>query len=107
LQIPPGPPKYTGAYNPPTGQVPVVTETGAYPPELQRQYDSLAKKITAGGDKLADFVNAAWPGYKPDAVAFKQYTGMVSVEAKEGKKLVESLMGEIQAFKEAAKKAGY
>lgn len=72
-----------------------MTETGAYPPELQTQYDALAKKVAAGGDKLADFVNAAWPGYKPDAVAFKQYTSMVGVEAKEGKKLIDSLMGEI------------
>lgn len=67
----------------------------------------MVKKLAAGGDKLADFVNAAWPGYKPDAVAFKQYAGMVGVEAKEGKKLVDGLMGEIQGFKDAAKRAGY
>lgn len=76
-------------------------------PELQIQYTALATKLATGGDKLADFVNAAWPGYKPDAVAFKQYTGMVGIEAKEGKKLVDSLMGEIQAFKDSAKAAGY
>jgi hypothetical protein len=67
----------------------------------------LVARLVVGGDKLADFVNKAWPGYKPDAVAFKQYTGMVGVEAKEGKKLVDSLMGEIRAFKEKARTAGY
>jgi hypothetical protein len=67
----------------------------------------LVAKLVAGGDKLADFVNGAWPGYKPNATAFKQYTGMVVEEGKEGKKLVNTLMGEISAFKEAAKAKGY
>lgn len=44
-----------------------------------------------------------WSCYKPDAVACKQYTGMVGVEANEGKKLVDSLMGEISAFEEKAR----
>jgi hypothetical protein len=65
------------------------------------------KTIVAGGDKLADFVNGAWPGYKPNATAFKQYTGMVVEESKAGKQLVNGLMAEILAFKDSAKAKGY
>jgi hypothetical protein len=104
-QIPPGPPLYKGKYDAPTGPAPVVTETGAYTPELQVQYNALVAKIAAGGDKLADFVNAAWPGYKPDAQAFKAYTGMVVKEGKEGKALVDSLKSDIDAFKKASQAA--
>jgi hypothetical protein len=67
----------------------------------------LVKKLVAGGDKLADFVNGAWPGYKPNATAFKQYSGMVVEEAKAGRQLVNGLMAEISAFKDEAKVKGY
>jgi hypothetical protein len=99
--VPPGPPLYKGKYDAPTGPAPVVTETGAYPPALQVQYNNLVAKLEAGGSKLADFVNGAWPAYKPDAQAFKAYTGMVKEESKAGKVLLDSLMGDISAFKKA------
>jgi len=100
--VPPGPPVYSGKYDNPTGPAPIVTETGAYNPELEVQYNNLVAKLEAGGLKLADFVNNAWPGYKPDAQAFKAYTGMVVKESKEGKALQDSMMADIEAFKKAA-----
>jgi hypothetical protein len=104
IQIPPGPPVYKGKYDAPTGPVPVVKETGAYTGELQTKYDALTDKLEAGGSKLADFVNGAWPLYKPDQPAFKQYTGMVVKESAAHKKLLNELMTDIQAFKRAYEK---
>jgi hypothetical protein len=101
-QIPPGPPKYSGKYDAPTGAAPVVTETGDYPPDLEVRYKALAQTLQLAGEKLSDFVNSAWPGYKPDQPAFKQYTGMVAKAGKEDKALISSLMGQLEDFAKAS-----
>jgi hypothetical protein len=93
---------YKGKYDAPTGGAPVVTETGAYTGDLKVKYEALTEKLEAGGSKLADFVNGAWPHYKPDQPAFKAYGGMVVKESGAHKALLNELMGEIQAFRKAA-----
>jgi hypothetical protein len=97
----PGPPKYSGKYDAPTGRAPVVTETGAYPPELELKYQDMLNRISRPGSDLASFVNTAWPHYKPDAAAFKKYPAMVQNASKETKSIVKSLMTDIEAFKKA------
>jgi len=100
-QIPPGPSKYTGKYDAPTGPLPAVKETGAYSPELAVKYQEMLHKIEQPGMKLAVYVNTAWPHYKPDAAAFKKYPGMVKESSKETQEIVKSLVADIDAFKKA------
>jgi len=97
----PGPPKYSGKYDAPVGKAPVVTETGAYPPELELKYQDMLNRISRPGTNLASFVNTAWPHYKPDAAAFKKYPAMVKDASKETKAIVNSLVADIEAFKKA------
>jgi len=97
----PGPPMYNGKYDAPTGKPPVVKETGTYPPELEAKYEDMVRKIDKPGLVLSTFVNAAWHHYKTDADEFKKYPGLVIEATKETKKVVNSLLDDIEAFKKA------
>jgi hypothetical protein len=57
-QVIPGPPKYTGKYDAPTGSVPAVTpkDVGIFPnAEFQSKYDALAKKYNTYTSAAATF----------------------------------------------------
>lgn len=100
-QVPPGPPKYNGKYEAPTGAPLPVKETGGYSPELAVKYQNMLRKIERPGMNLATFVNTAWPAYKPDAAAFKKYGGMVVEASKETKEIIKSLAQDMEEFKKA------
>jgi hypothetical protein len=53
----PGPPVYTGKFEAPTGQAPVVTDKdiGAFPPDFQKKYDALAQKYNTYTSSAAVF----------------------------------------------------
>jgi len=57
----PGPPKYAGKYDAPTGPAPVVSEKerGVFPPEFQAKYDVFKKKVDEEGLTFNDKLNAA------------------------------------------------
>jgi lytic cellulose monooxygenase (C1-hydroxylating) len=98
--VPPGPPVYQGKYEAPTGQPPVVKETGAYTGELDVKYRDLVKKLDAAGVKLAEFVNEAWPHYEPSDKRFKEFPDLIKQAMKERKLLSD----EVEAFKKAVQK---
>jgi len=57
----PGPPKYAGKYEAPTGPKPVVSDKdrGVFPPAFQAKYDALKKKWDQEGLEFGDKLNAA------------------------------------------------
>jgi hypothetical protein len=58
-QVIPGPPKYQGKYDPPTGAPPVLTkeERGFFPPEFQAKYDAFKSKEDKYAEASADSFN--------------------------------------------------
>jgi len=103
--VAPGPPVYKGAYSAPTGPLPTVQQTGAYPPDLEVKYQDLIRKIERPALKLATYINAAWPGYTADAKVMAKYGGIGKEAAIEGREVMSKLKPEIEAFKmEAAGK---
>jgi hypothetical protein len=62
----------------------------------------LIKKIERPALKLATYINAAWPHYKADDVLMKGF-GLVGAQAgPEGRKVMEAIKPEIEAFKKAS-----
>jgi len=97
--VPPGPPRYNGKYDAPTGPKPVVKETGAYPPELEVKYQDLIRRISRPGMKLSTYINTAWPHYQADDDLMKKYLLIGKEGIKESKEVLNSLMPDIEAFK--------
>jgi hypothetical protein len=83
IQRTPGPPLYSGKFDTPTGEPPVVRETGEYSGEAKVRYADLVKRLDDAGGKLAEFVNAAWPHYKPNQTEFSKYPGLIQKASKE------------------------
>jgi hypothetical protein len=98
MQVAPGPALYKGKYEKPTGQAPVVKETGAYTGALETQYRQLSKKIEDAGLITLEFVNGAWEHYKP--TDFSKFGDKI----KEAGQSRVALQGEIDAFKAAVSK---
>ena len=92
---------YKGKYEAPTGQPPVVRETGAYTGEVKAKYDAILGKLAESGGRLTDFVNAAWPHYKPDKVEFSKYPAMIVEASKERVQILKDL----GSLKEAIQKS--
>jgi hypothetical protein len=86
----------------PTGPGLEVKETGQYPPALETTYQDLIKKIERPALKLATYINAAWPHYKADEALMKGYGAIGAVAGKESKEVLDSLKGDIAAFKKAS-----
>ena len=65
-QVIPGPPKYNGKYDAPSGQRPVVSDKdrGLFPPEFQAKYDAYKKKLDTYSGQTAKMVNEVVPGGK-------------------------------------------
>lgn len=64
-QIIPGPPKYAGKYDPPTGSPAVVSDAarGIFsPPEFQDLYTSLKRKLDKHAEDSANIQNKLNPG---------------------------------------------
>lgn len=99
IKTPPGPARYAGKYDPPTGPRAEVKETGMYPPALETTYKDLIKKIERPALKLATYINAAWPHYKADAELMKGFGVVGQAAGKEGKKVMDAVKPEIEAFK--------
>lgn len=100
--IPPGPPRYAGKYDLPTGPRIEVKETGQYAPALETTYQDLIKKIERPALKLATYINAAWPHYKADEVLMKGFGSIGAAAGKEGKAVMDAIKPEIEAFKKAS-----
>jgi hypothetical protein len=62
----------------------------------------LIKKIERPSQKLATYVNAAWPHYKADEALMKSYGSMGAVVVKESREVLASTKPEIEAFKRAS-----
>jgi len=68
----PGPPKYAGKYEAPTGTAPIVSEKdrGVFPPEFQAKYDAFKAKEDEEGLSFNQKLNAA-----QEALGHKQVDG--------------------------------
>jgi len=99
--VPPGPPKYNGKYDAPTGPRPVVTtaEAGIYAPDLNVKYQDLIRRIERPALKLATYVNTAWPYYQASAEVMKLYGKVAAAGIKESTQNLETLKPEIEAFR--------
>lgn len=82
---------YKGRYDAPTSQPPVVKETGAYTGEVAAKYNELAKKLEDSGAKLVQFVNAAWPQYKPAPGGFTTYPDKIKEASKEHQDILKDI----------------
>jgi len=79
----PGPPLYAGKFDAPNGQPPVASETGEYTGEAKVRYQALVDKLDKSGEVLSNFVNSAWPHYKPNKTEFAKYPAMIQKASKE------------------------
>jgi len=98
---PPGPPRYAGKYDLPKGPLPVVKETGIFPPDIEVKYQDLIKKIERPSLKLATYINAAWPGYTAEEDTMKKYGKMAAEGIAEARQVRASVDADINSLKAA------
>jgi len=94
----PGPAKYAGKYDAPTGPAPTVTpeQTGAFPnAEFQAKYVKYRDDWNHYADKMADLVNLGQPGTKSksglDSAALMEYSKNRNAQNAEFKKRLEEM----------------
>jgi hypothetical protein len=97
----PGPPKYAGKYEKPTGEVPKVTdqERGIFPAEFQKLYEAFKVKEDKHARDSADMVNGIVPtGFAPG-------TNMITFQVAHSKEAAE-LKAELEKLRQTAVKMG-
>jgi len=75
----PGPPKYAGKYEAPTGPKPIVADKdrGIFPPAFQAKYDALKKKWDAEGLTFGENLNKAQDSLGHDKVKSEANLGPI------------------------------
>jgi hypothetical protein len=92
IKVPPGPPLYKGKFDAPTGQHPVVRETGAYTGESKVKYDKALGLLEKESKKLIAFVNeVVWQDNKIDPAGSAKFPSVVGNMVAQRQKILKEL----------------